>query len=38
MAQMGFRHEDLNRWVLAENDGNVQEAALALIKLQSASK
>lgn len=36
LKQMGFVHDNLNLWVLNENNGNVQESALALIKLQNA--
>lgn len=37
LEAMGFPHFDLNLWVLKENDGNVQAAALQLAKLQAAA-
>jgi len=37
LEQMGFPHFDLNLWVLKENNGNVQAAALQLIKLAQAA-
>jgi len=37
LEDMGFtQSKDLNLWVLRENKGNVQEAALQLVKLHSA--